>query len=121
MMLIAIMRVGGGIALLIKGNQLDTGTPITATNNQIVIVGIGLLIISLVLFIAAINLIKHYSYKGWLFCWFTLGLFFLDGLLNGFLLFGQPLERGQSINIIAIIIIGILLLIGKSSLKLSKT
>jgi hypothetical protein len=117
MILIGIMRAGGGIALLMKGNQLDTDVPIIATNIQITMVGIGLLIIGLLFVVAAINLIKKYSYNSWVLCWIVLVLFFLGGLLNGFLLFGHALDQGQKINIVAILLTGIPLFLGKSSLK----
>jgi hypothetical protein len=44
-------------------------------------------------------------------------LFLSDGLLNGYLLFGHPLNQGQRINFIAATLSGVLLLLGKPILK----
>ena len=117
MMLVGVLRAFGGIALLKKGNQLNTEIPIIASEMQIFIVAIGLLTIGVLLVSAAINLVRNNSKRSWNICWFTLLIFLLDGLLNGFLLFGQPLDQGQKINLIAIILVGILLLVGKRYLK----
>ena len=90
MILVGILRSIGGITLLIKGNQLDTGIPIIASETQIYIVALGLLIIGVLFVLAAIKLLGNYSKKNWITCWIVLLLFILGGLLNGFLLFGQP-------------------------------
>jgi uncharacterized membrane protein YfcA len=120
MTLVGVLRAIGGIALLTKGNQLDTGIPIIASENQIYIVATGLLIIGILFVIASINLIRNYSKMSWNTCWIVLLLFILGGLLNGFLLFGQPLDQGQKINLIAVILIGLFLVLGKPALKLNK-
>ena len=120
MILVGILRAFGGIALLTKGNQLDTGIPIIASKTQIYIVAIGLLIIGALFVFAAIKLLRNYSKTNWNVCWIVLLLFILGGLLNGFLLFGQPLDQGQKINLVAVILIGLLLFLGKPALKLKK-
>ena len=63
MILVGTLRAFGGIALLTKGNQLDTGIPIIASETQIYIVAIGLLIIGALFVFAAVKLIKNYSKK----------------------------------------------------------
>ncbi len=120
LILIGVLRASGGLALLMKGKQLETGVPIVASDFQIIIVAIGLLMIGVLLVLAAISLIRKYSFNIWLSCWLVLILFLLDGLLNGYLLFGQPLDQGQRINIIAVILIGILLFLGKPGLKVNQ-
>ncbi len=117
LILIGVLRASGAVILLIKGKQLDTQVPIVASDQQITIVAIGLSIIGILFVLAAINLIRKYSYSSWLLCWIVLFLFLLSGLINGYFLFGQPLDQGQRINIIAVVIVGILLLLGKASLK----
>jgi hypothetical protein len=120
MILVGILRAFGGIALLTKGNQLDAGIPIIASETQIYIVAIGLLIIGVLFIFASIKLIRNRSIKNWNICWIVLLLFVLGGSFNGFLLFGQPLDQGQRINLVAVILIGSLLFLGKSALKLRK-
>ena len=120
MVLIGILRAIGGIFLLTKGNQLDTGIPIIASDTQIYIVSIGLLIIGILLVCASINLVRKYSKMSWNICWIVLILFLLGGLLNGYLLFGQPLDQGQKINLTAAILAGLFLFLGKPALKVEK-
>jgi uncharacterized membrane protein len=120
MILIGILRGSGGMALLIRGRQLETTVPIIASGGALIIVAIGLLIIALLLILAGINLMKNKSTTSWDLSWIVLIFFFLDGLLNGFLLFGQPIDQGQRINIIAVLLIGILLFLGKPGLKLKE-
>jgi hypothetical protein len=120
MIIIGALRAIGGIALLIKGNQLDTGIPIKASETQIYIVVIGLLIIAVLLVFGAINLIRNYSKRSWIFCWISSIIFIAGGLLNGILLFGQPLDKGQKINLLAVILVGLFLFLGKSGLKLKE-
>lgn len=120
MILIGILRAIGGIALLIKGNQLDAGIPIIASETQTYIVAIGLLIISILLIYVSINLLRRYSKMSWNICWIVLVLFLLGGLLNGYLLYGQPVDQGQKINFTAAILVGLFLFLGKSALKVKK-
>ena len=113
MIIIGLLRGVGGIVLFMNGNQLQIDAPIIATNFEINLIAVGLLLICVLLIIAAINLIITYSRKSWIYCWIVLILFLLDGLLNGYLLFGHPLDQGQRINFIAATVSGVLLLLGK--------
>jgi len=107
----------GRLVLLQKGNQLETNIPIIAPNSQITGVAFGLLVVAILLIHSAINLIKNKKKINWNFCWFSILLFFLGGLANGYLLFGQPLDRGQRINLIVIVLTGIFLVLGKPALN----
>ena len=117
MTLIGLLRAVGGIALIMKGKQLDTGTPIMASETQILLASAGLLIVGFFLIYAGINLLRKPAPLSWSISWLALILFFIGGLLNGYLLFGQPLDQGQKINLIALILAGLFLFLGKSSLK----
>lgn len=116
-MIVGVLRAIGGIYLLMKSNQLDTTIPIIGSEEQIYVVAIGLLIIGVLLVCASINLLRNYSKMNWNICWIFLLFFLLDGLLNGFLLFGKPLDQGQKINFAAATIIGLFLILGKPALK----
>ncbi len=118
MVLAGIIRAIGGIALLLKGDRLDTEITMIASDTEIYIVAICLLIIGILFVYAAINLLRDYSQKSWNLCWIVLLLFILNGLLNGYLLFGQPLDQGQKINFVIVIIIGVFLFLGKPALEM---
>jgi hypothetical protein len=104
------------MALLLKGNNLETNSPIIAGELQIKLVSSGLLLVCILLIYSAINLLRKYSRKSWNLCFIAMLLFLLGGVLNGFLLFGQPIDQGQIINIVAVLIISIFLFTGKPAL-----
>ena len=118
--IIGVLRALGGIALFIKGNALDTEIPVVASESQMYSVTIGLLVIGVLFVIASVNLIRNYSKKSWVISWIILFLFIVGGLINGFVLFGHPIDQGQKINIIVVIIIGLFLMLGKSALRTTK-
>ena len=116
MIVIGVLRGFGGMALLLKGNNLETNSPIIAGELQIKLVSSGLLLVCILLIYSAINLLRKYSRKSWNLCFIAMLLFLLGGVLNGFLLFGQPIDQGQIINIGAVLIISIFLFTGKPAL-----
>ena len=120
MVLIGILRGLGGISLFLKGNKLATNQPIVASSIQIQLVAIGLVIVCILLISSGMLLLLRNNKRSLKFCVGGLILFLLGGLMNGFLLFGRPVDQGQLINIITVIIIGGLLLLGKSALSKNK-
>jgi len=117
MIFIGLLRGSGGVALLLKGKNLDTGIPIIANGIQTNIVAVGLLLICIILLISAVNMLRKFSKSSWKISWFALILFLIDGTLNGFILFGKPLDEGQMINIFATVITGLFLFLGKPALR----
>ena len=109
MIFIGLFRSIGGISLLLGGDQLDTKVPILASAGQLNGVGIGLLIVGILLIVSAAYFWRRLTRRSWILCWIALIIFLLDGLVDGFILFGRPLAQGQIINLSAAIIIGILL------------
>ncbi len=121
MMIVGILRAGGGIALLMNGARLETEVPIIATSLQINIVASGLLFVGVLFFLAAIGLIRGYSRRSWNTCWIVLLLFLAGGLINGYMLFGRPLDQGQIINLVSVVLVGIFLILGKPALQPAKS
>ena len=109
MIFIGLFRSIGGISLLLGGDQFDTKVPILASAGQLNGVGIGLLTVGILLIVSAAYFWRRLTRRSWILCWIALIIFLLDGLVDGFILFGQPLAQGQIINLSAAIIIGILL------------
>jgi len=109
MIIIGLLRSFGGISLLKQGNQIDTKVPIIASSGQLNGVGTGLLIVGILLIVAAVYFWSSLTRRSWFICWIALTVFLLNGLVNGFVLFGHPLAQGQIINWGAAIIIGFLL------------
>ena len=119
MLVIGLLRGFGGIALLLMGSGLETNMPVIANDVETKLVSIGLLFVCVLLIYSAINLLRKYTLMRWNLCFFSLLLFLSDGVLNGFLLFGHPIDQGQIINIVAVIIVSIFLLTGKPAINRS--
>ncbi|MBN1780928.1 hypothetical protein JW948_07390 [bacterium] len=117
MILIGLTRALGGAALIVKGNRVGAGLPITGSAPQIQIAAAGLLVVGILFVYVSISLVRKFTKSAWTGCWIVLALFILGGLLNGFLLYGQPQVKGQVINVIAAGLAGILLLTGRPALK----
>jgi hypothetical protein len=117
MILVGIFRGTGGFLLIIQGKMVNTGLEISASGNQTVIAGTGLIIVLILFLISAFFLLKDQSKTGWNTGWIAITFFILDGLLNGYLLFGAPRMQGQLINVIVGILIGISLILGRKALK----
>ncbi len=117
MIIAGLIKAFDGLALLIKGNQFDPDFAIIASEKQIIIAAFGLLTVSLLLYASAIYLMRTLTKRSYLFSWIVLLLFILDGVTNGYLLFGQLLYSGQLLNIILFLLSGLFLFLGKSTLK----
>ncbi len=63
-----------------------------------------------------INITKLISMKRKILLIIASILMIVIGVLNGFLLFGQPIDQGQIINIVAVIIIIIFLITGNPAI-----
>ena len=109
-------RALGGIILLLKGNNIEVDRVIIASSTEIVFIGFGLIIIVIMFLVSAIGIFKK-KYLYWKLGIITSVLFIIDGAINGFLLFDQPLETGTIINIAVSILIIISLYLGKNSIS----
>jgi len=119
MIILAIARFIGGLVLIIEGTNLELDQRMIASSNEAKMVGIGLILVSIILVRSAIGMLKS-NYFYWKIGLFAIILFILDGLINGFILFGQPLEKGTIINITASVIIVLAMLIGRKSFIFEK-
>jgi|GEM_PF-498669 len=112
MIIVALARGLGGLTLLLKGKNIELSRPIIANNTEITFIGMGLILIAILFVISAIGILMKKSLF-WKLGIFTAILFVIGGAINGTLLFGQPLETGTIINIVAAIIIISFLIFGK--------
>ncbi len=115
MIAVALARGLGGLLFLLRGNRIELDRPILASSGEIVLMGFGLLLISVLFLTSAIGVFRR-NFFFWRLGIFTSFLFIIDGALNGTLLFGHPLETGTIMNIVAAILIIGALLLGKDSL-----
>ncbi len=112
MIIVALARGLGGLTLLLKGKNIELSRPIIANNTEITFIGIGLILIAILFVISAVGILMKKSLF-WKLGIITAILFVIGGAINGTLLFGQPLETGTIINIVAAIIIISFLIFGK--------
>lgn len=115
MIIVGLLRGVGGITLLTQGDKLDLGLPVTATPAELKIAAYSLIAVCCLLIISAICLTIRRLVSNYAFCWISLGLFLVGGLINGFLLFGHPLGSGQLINWGVSFVIGLCLVLGKDA------
>lgn len=106
MFTLGFLRSAGGIMLIIKKELLDPA--IIASSLQAVICGAGLLIIGIAEISAAIGIIagkRSFIISGII----VTALFVIDGLINGYILYGKPMDGGTIANLVtAAIIISLL-------------
>ena len=104
----AVVGLLTGIGRGIGGLTLLSGTSLE------LILGIGLILIAILLIVSAIGLIikQTRGRKKWL----TAGiiLFWIDGIVNGFLLYGSPQITGQIINLTIVLVVLGCLWLGRS-------
>ena len=115
MIVVGLLRGMGGVTLLTQGDKLDLGLPVTATPVELKIAAYSLIAVCCLLIISAICLTIRRLVSNYAFCWISLGLFLVGGLINGFLLFGHPLGSGQLINWGVSLVIGLCLVLGKDA------
>lgn len=103
---LGVLRSAGGFMLIYKKELLDPA--IIASPTQAVICGAGLLLIGIAEIITAIGLIsgkRSFIISGIV----ITALFVVDGLINGYILYGKPLDGGTIANLVtAAIIISLL-------------
>ena len=112
----ALRGIGGFVLMLYPERSLSAGT-VSATPGQLVFIGAGLVVVMCVLIITAYLLMTRQTRKWWNLSWIALGLFLVDGLINGFLLFGKPNLNGQSINLTAAVLVAVNLMFAREALK----
>ncbi|MDD2951683.1 MAG: hypothetical protein PHC95_00750 [Parabacteroides sp.] len=117
MIVVGLLRGMGGVTLLIQGDKLDLGLPITASPEGLKIAAYSLIAVCCLLVISAICLTIRRYVANYAFCWISLLLFLIGGIVNGFLLFGHPLAGGQLMNWGISFVIGLLLVLGKDTVK----
>ncbi len=114
MILLGLARGVGGFVLLTKGAATDPN--IQATGSAVSTVGIFLLVLGLALVVAAVGVLRR-RYSFWLVGAICTVAFVVDGVINGYVLYGQPGDQGTIVNVIAAAFILACLLFGKDALR----
>ncbi len=117
MVLVGLLRGTGGVFLLLQGNKVAVDPPIASSDFIARLCGVGLIAVMLIFVYAAYTLVKHRSYTAWKLCWIGIVIFLLGGLINGFLMFGNPFVQDQIINFSASFLIALFLILGKKGIK----
>jgi uncharacterized membrane protein (DUF2068 family) len=78
--------------------------------------GAGLIAVGVISVIASLGLMRCRAW-GWVLGMLALVLFVADGLVNGYLLFGRPGDRGTMVNLAAAALILFCLLRGRRALE----
>ena len=91
--IVGIARIVGGI---ISISSADSSTETW--------LGVGLIAIGLIIIFSTAMLLAKRSMFWWTMLSLSVILFWLDGIINGFLLFGHPQMPGQIINICCVMV-----------------
>ena len=113
MIILGLARGIGGIILLIQGKS--TLSNIKTNETVLIYLAIGLILIGIFEVISAVG-IYFLKRKFWSLGVFVTVLFVIDGMINGYFLFGKPGDQGTIINLFFAIIIIIFLFKGKKSI-----
>ncbi|MFQ6613169.1 MAG: hypothetical protein ACE5D2_08745, partial [Fidelibacterota bacterium] len=114
LILLGVLRGTGGLILLIQGPAADPN--ITATAMDTSIVASFLILIGLLSIIFGIGLWKQRR-KCWIGGIITTIAFVIDGAINGFVLYGQPGDKGTVVNLLSAVIIITILYFGRAGVK----
>ena len=107
LMILAVVRAAGGVALFVHGPNLAGTDRITMETARIL--GGGLVAVALVAAIASLGCMRRRRWA-WMLGFVALALFVLDAALNGLLIYGRPGERGTIVNVLwAGLVIGFLI------------
>ena len=107
LLLLGAARELGGVVLALRGpNAVDSdlADPNLADPNLARILGLGLAVVGVLVFVAAYGLAKRLPW-GFSMTIAALVIFVLDGALNGYFLFGSPGQGGAIANLIAAVVI----------------
>ena len=104
--LLGLARGTGGLVLMLRGAKAVDAVSLPPGLSALI--GVGLLIVALLAFVAAYGLMRDRSWGPTLAVAAPI-VFVLDGLMNGALLFGRPGDRGTLVNLLfAALILGLL-------------
>lgn len=97
MVILALARGSGGVILLLKGKNVLP--EIMIEDSTIRILAIGLLIIGITELVSAIGV---YFLKRiyWIIGIITSALFVIDGVINGYFIYGEPGAMGTTVNLV---------------------
>lgn len=117
MTLVGLLRGVGGAILLFQGNKVAVEPPIMSSDMVARLCGVGLLLVMTLLLVASYKLLKHKSRSGWNLSWIGIAVFLIGGIINGYLMFGNPFVEDQIINFSASLLVAASLLLGKKTVK----
>lgn len=115
MIIVGLFRGIGGLLLILNGKGVTDDPSDLLPVRMFSLVAIGLIIVFIFFAVAAYLTLSRKDNVGWVLSWIAIVIFLLDGVINGFILFGKPRFQGQLINIIASLLIAIPLILAKTS------
>jgi len=109
MILLGLARTAGGVVLLSQGAAADPN--IRASDSTCAAVGGFLLALGAGLIVSAVGVLRGRR-RAWLLGIIFTVAFVVDGMVNGYLLYGRPGDQGTIVNVIAATLILICLFVG---------
>jgi hypothetical protein len=114
LLVLGLARGTGGVVLAIWGSSpADT---LRVGSDVMLALGGGLIAVGVISVVASLGLMRCRAW-GWALGMLAIVLFVADGLVNGYLLFGRPGDRGTMVNLAAAALILFCLLRGRRALE----
>lgn len=113
MILLGIARGAGGAILLVQGPAADPA--IQASRSAVVVLGGLLTALGVGLVGSAVGVLRRRR-RAWHWGTWLVVAFVIDGLVNGYVFFGSPGDRGTIVNLVAAALILTCLFVGRSAL-----
>jgi hypothetical protein len=117
MIIVGLIRGIGGYLMIHGGNKVIEDPADILPTRLFTLMGTGLIIVFIIFSIAAYLNLSQKNKIGWILSWIAIVAFLIDGVFNGFILFGKPKFQGQLINIIASLLIAIPLILSKITIN----
>jgi hypothetical protein len=114
LLVLGLARAAGGVVLVVSGGSAVESQRVGLETARAL--GAGLILVGAVAVVASLGVMRCRAW-GWGLGILALVLFVADGLLNGYLLFGRPGDRGTIVNVAAAALILTFLLRGRSALE----
>jgi uncharacterized membrane protein len=113
MIVLGLARGAGGLFLLIQGSAADPA--IRTSQPSVMFLGTLLAALGLGLITSAVYVIRR-SRRGWVWAVWLVVTFVTDGMVNGYVFFGRPGDRGTIVNVLAAALILVCLFFGRGGL-----
>ena len=112
-----LIRERSGIDLLVDGDKIEIIDPVKASITDLKVVGWCLVVVSILLISSAITVTIRKYVSCYIYCWISLLVFLISGIVNSFLLYRSFFTPEQWIDWGICFVVALFLILGKDRIK----